>query len=234
MGFPSRTWFRRRSTEEDLPRSARATGSISTWRGASSRWSLTPRAVTKWFHRKSWRIAPIGRNASMSSSGAARKCFHPSAFFSIRCLPPKPVSPRRIKGTDGEGSHRDDQGQRASRPRRGWFSDGPEVELRSEGYRQTDLSVLQRRRKRAGNLQRSSDYRTGSPSTGRGHHHCRIRRRLPSRLHLHPRRVFLWLSCSRESSRGSAGTWIPGEENLRKQLRLRHRSALRRRRLHLR
>ena len=120
-----------------------------------------------------------------------------------------------------------------ARPRRRRFSDRPQVVVLAQ-QRPPALPGVQLRRGRARHVQRSHAARGDAASDHRGHPDRRVRDRLPSRVHLHPRRIprRLRRSCATRSKQARAAGYIG--KNLRQRLRSGIHDPPRRRRVHLR
>ena len=148
--------------------------------------------------------------------------------------------PRRLRGAAARvrarAGGRDPRGHRleARRPRRRRVPDGPQVGGGRAPAAPPALPDLQRRRVRAGHVQGPRADGGRPVRGGRGDDDRRLRDRLRARLRLPARRVPARPAPARARDRRGARARLPRPGHPRPRLRLRHRDAQGRRRLHLR
>src|SRR3954469_3966857 len=135
---------------------------------------------------------------------------------------------------DGAGRRaRRDARVQCARPRRRRVRDGPQDVLHPQGG-DGQVPRLQRRRVRAGHVQRPRADAEEPASADRGHHHRRLLHRREQVFHLRPRRVPASGRRARRRGRRGARGRLPGREHPRVRAHDRPRRPPRRRRLHLR
>ena len=132
---------------------------------------------------------------------------------------------------DARGGDRGRQEVRPARPRRRRIPDRPQVAVRRQEVAEAEVHRLQRRRERAGHLQRSPVDGAQPSLAGRGLPDRLLRDRIEGRLHLHSRRVLSLLPDDAEGDRRRARGRVSRQEHHGVGLRLRGLSPSRRRRL---
>ncbi len=121
----------------------------------------------------------------------------------------------RAHGTLSGRGHPAGEGFRSEGTRRRGLPDGYEVGLHTEGPDSHEVSLLQRRRERAGHLLKPSAHRERSTPACRGRRDCLLRDRLLTGLYIPPRRVHARIRAATECGGPGEGARFPGREHPR-------------------
>ncbi len=141
------------------------------------------------------------------------------------------TSARKAIALGPEGIIAEMKASEPARPRRRRLPYRHEVVLCSQAIRQTKIRPGQRRRERAGHLQRPADLRVRPPLGDRGRDHRRLGHRLQDGLHLPARRISLPAQDHGEGYRRRLRQGLSGQEHLWQRCGFRHRLPHRRGRL---